>query len=368
MNAWHFPKVAGAWTAMAAALALLASPAQARPENWEGNHRGAQAQSGGNWNGGEGGQRGGWRGGGNGGSGARQSGSGDAGQGSQGGQSGWGRGHRGGSSDNANGGGWRVRQQAQGAQQSQSGQPVQSSDQAWRGRGGASDGQDRSARREAWRARQQAQGQPPVVAQDVDATRWQHRNRTYSDPDRGRAHRETWRDGQRDGAQDSWRGETRREQRLGYRQGQRDPRTDAWRSESWRNDGRHGDSWRNDGNRHGNWRDGRRYTHGRDARAWNRDWRRDRRYDWQSYRNSNRHIYRPGRYYAPYSGYYYRPLSIGFMLDSMFYSSRYWIDDPWQYRLPEVYGPYRWIRYYDDALLVDIYTGEVVDVIQDFFW
>jgi hypothetical protein len=28
----------------------------------------------------------------------------------------------------------------------------------------------------------------------------------------------------------------------------------------------------------------------------------------------------------------------------------------------------RWVRYYDDVLLVDVYTGEVVDVIHDFFW
>ena len=59
---------------------------------------------------------------------------------------------------------------------------------------------------------------------------------------------------------------------------------------------------------------------------------------------------------------------IGFALDSLFYSSRYWIDDPWQYRLPDAYGPYRWVRYYDDALLVDIYSGEVVDGMYDFFW
>ena len=32
------------------------------------------------------------------------------------------------------------------------------------------------------------------------------------------------------------------------------------------------------------------------------------------------------------------------------------------------HGPYRWVRYYDDVLLVDIYSGEVVDVIYDFFW
>ena len=44
------------------------------------------------------------------------------------------------------------------------------------------------------------------------------------------------------------------------------------------------------------------------------------------------------------------------------------ISDPWTYRLPEVYGPYRWIRYYDDVLLVNTYTGEVVDVVHNFFY
>ncbi|QYU71092.1 RcnB family protein [Leptolyngbya sp. 15MV] len=61
-------------------------------------------------------------------------------------------------------------------------------------------------------------------------------------------------------------------------------------------------------------------------------------------------------------------MSIGFTLSNLFYSNRYWINDPWQYRLPAVYGPYRWVRYYDDVLLVNTYTGEVVDVIHDFFW
>ena len=79
-------------------------------------------------------------------------------------------------------------------------------------------------------------------------------------------------------------------------------------------------------------------------------------------------MFRLGAYYSPYRNYSYRRLSIGFFLDSLFYSNRYWINDPWRYRLPEVYGPYRWVRYYDDALLVDVYSGEVVDVIHDFFW
>ena len=127
---------------------------------------------------------------------------------------------------------------------------------------------------------------------------------------------------------------------------------------------------RNDNNNNRRWDRGdndRRWDRG-DNRRWNNGWRNDRRYDWSSYRSSNRNAYRLGRYYAPYRNYYYRPLSSGFRLDSLFFGSNYWINDPWQYRLPPAYGDYRWVRYYDDVVLVDTYTGEVVDVIRDFFW
>ncbi len=124
---------------------------------------------------------------------------------------------------------------------------------------------------------------------------------------------------------------------------------------NWRDNDRSGQSYA--------YRDGR-----RDQRQWDRRWRDNNRYNWQSYRSANRSTYRLGSYYAPYRGYSYRRLSIGFFLDNLFYSNRYWINDPWSYRLPEVYGPYRWVRYYDDAMLVDVYSGEVVDVIYDFFW
>ena len=103
-------------------------------------------------------------------------------------------------------------------------------------------------------------------------------------------------------------------------------------------------------------------------RRWGRDWRENHRYNWDVYRTLNRNIFRLDRYYAPYRNYEYRRLGIGFFLDSLFYSDAYWIDDPWRYRLPDVYEPYRWVRYYDDVLLVDTYSGEVVDVIYDFFW
>ncbi len=112
----------------------------------------------------------------------------------------------------------------------------------------------------------------------------------------------------------------------------------------------------------------RRYSHSGGHRHWDNGWRHDRRYDWYGYRNHHRHAYHLGSYHAPYWGYGYQRIGIGFTLNSLFFGSRYWIADPWAYRLPPAYGPYRWVRYYDDVLLVDIYTGEVVDVIHGFFW
>ena len=100
---------------------------------------------------------------------------------------------------------------------------------------------------------------------------------------------------------------------------------------------------------------------------WSNNWRHDRRYDWSSYRNRHRSIFHLGFYNDPF-GWNYRSWSIGSFLYPSFYGSRYWLNDPWQYRLPPAYGPYRWVRYWDDALLVNIYTGEVVDVMHNFFW
>ena len=41
--------------------------------------------------------------------------------------------------------------------------------------------------------------------------------------------------------------------------------------------------------------------------------------------------------------------------------------DP-KYGLPYAPPGYQWVRYYDDALLVDTWSGQVVDVINNFFW
>lgn len=147
----------------------------------------------------------------------------------------------------------------------------------------------------------------------------------------------------------------------GYQQRDRD---DDDRQRNW-NRGREGSidrSGQNYGNR--NW--------GRDndyrGNRWNHSWRNDRRYDWRGHRDRYRNYYRPGRYYAPYRGHSYRRFGIGITLGSGYFGERYWINDPSYYRLPPAYGPYRWVRYYDDVLLVDLRSGRVVDVIYDFFW
>jgi hypothetical protein len=100
---------------------------------------------------------------------------------------------------------------------------------------------------------------------------------------------------------------------------------------------------------------------------WNTSWRNNHRYDWQDWRRHHRSHFHLGLYYDPF-GWSYRPYSIGWRLWPNYYSSRYWINDPWEYRLPYAPPGYRWIRYWDDAILVDTFTGEAVDVIHNFFW
>ena len=231
------------------------------------------------------------------------------------------------------------------------------------------------------------------VTDQARAERWgaqgTGRNRTYSDPARSTSHRgdreqtaEAWRNRTEDRTAQDWRsgsGDRSTTHRPGYREGgYRDGHSaDHSRDRHDRNHAyRNGYAGGYTGSYTGGYNTG--YNGGynsgynsgsRDHRQWNRnDWRRDNRYNWSGYRNQHRDLFRAGRYYSPYNNYSYSRLSIGFFLNSGFYGQNYWIDDPYQYRLPEVYGPYRWVRYYDDVLLVDIYSGQVVDVIHDFFW
>jgi hypothetical protein len=100
---------------------------------------------------------------------------------------------------------------------------------------------------------------------------------------------------------------------------------------------------------------------------WDTNWRHNGRYDWHNYRHHHRSLFHLGFYYDPY-GWGYQPFSIGWRLWPNYYSSNYWINDPWMYRLPYAPPGYVWVRYWNDALLVDRWSGTVVDVIPGFFW
>ena len=106
----------------------------------------------------------------------------------------------------------------------------------------------------------------------------------------------------------------------------------------------------------------------RPAPTWHgTQWRRDHRYDWRRHRDRNRSHFRLGFYFDPF-GWNYRRYNVGWRLWPSYYSSNYWLNDPWQYRLPYAPWPYKWVRYYDDVVLVNTMNGQIVDVIYDFFW
>jgi Ni/Co efflux regulator RcnB len=104
----------------------------------------------------------------------------------------------------------------------------------------------------------------------------------------------------------------------------------------------------------------------RDARQELREDRRDwRRNDWRDYRTHNRGQFRRGTWHAPFRYHTFRP---GLRISTSYYNSRYFLADPWRYHLPRTRPYERWVRHYDDLLLVDVRRGIVVDVIRGFYW
>nr|WP_295370732.1 RcnB family protein [uncultured Sphingosinicella sp.] len=100
----------------------------------------------------------------------------------------------------------------------------------------------------------------------------------------------------------------------------------------------------------------------REDRADRRQWRRN---DWRGYRTQNRALYSRGHWRAPFR---YRSFQPGFSIGVNYYTPRYYIADPYRYRLPAAHSGLRWIRHYDDVLLVDVRRGRVVDVIRNLYW
>jgi len=108
----------------------------------------------------------------------------------------------------------------------------------------------------------------------------------------------------------------------------------------------------------------------RDLREDRRDLREDRNRrwgdnDWRDWRNRNRGVYARGNWRAPFRYYAFRP---GVRIAPTYFGSSYWIADPWRYRLPPAGYGQRWVRHYDDLLLVDTRRGIVLRVINNFYW
>jgi Ni/Co efflux regulator RcnB len=109
------------------------------------------------------------------------------------------------------------------------------------------------------------------------------------------------------------------------------------------------------------------YREAREDRRELREDIRERNEDWREYRRTHRDVFRRGAYRGP-RGYVYRPVRIGYRFAPAYYGRSYWIADPWTYRLRRPAAGLRWIRYGNDAVLVNMRTGRVVDVNTGFFW
>jgi Ni/Co efflux regulator RcnB len=99
---------------------------------------------------------------------------------------------------------------------------------------------------------------------------------------------------------------------------------------------------------------------------WNTNWRNDGRYDWRDRRRHHRSLFHLGLYFDPF-GWGYQPFSIGYRMWPAYYGNQFWID-PGLYGLPYPPPGAVWIRYFNDAMLIDTYSGTILDVIPAFFW
>ena len=110
--------------------------------------------------------------------------------------------------------------------------------------------------------------------------------------------------------------------------------------------------------RQGDWRKAQR------ARQEAREDQREVNEDWRDYRNSNPRLYNRGRWAAPFR---YNRFNVGVRIAPNYYGQRYVIADPYRYRLARPYAGTRWVRHYDDVLLVNVRTGRVIQVNRGFY-
>jgi Ni/Co efflux regulator RcnB len=101
------------------------------------------------------------------------------------------------------------------------------------------------------------------------------------------------------------------------------------------------------------------------------DFNRGGRNNWSQYHRAfnapQRYRYRGSAYHRP-PGFSYRRWNYGDFLPSLYWGSSYWINDSSYYDLMPAPPGTVWVRYGDDAVLIDRYTGEVIQVEYSVFY
>ena len=82
---------------------------------------------------------------------------------------------------------------------------------------------------------------------------------------------------------------------------------------------------------------------------------------------SHHYRYRGGAYRGP-SGYSYRRWTYGQTFPSIYFTQNYWISDYEDYGLAYPPDGAVWVRYGNDAILVDEDSGEILEVVYDQFY
>lgn len=103
----------------------------------------------------------------------------------------------------------------------------------------------------------------------------------------------------------------------------------------------------------------------REERREAREAQREYREDWRAYRQRDRNAFRGSKFSAPFR---YRVFNNGATLRASYYDSRYYVNNYSRYHLGTPPRNTRYVRHYNDVLVVNVRTGRVVDVYRNFFW
>ncbi len=88
-------------------------------------------------------------------------------------------------------------------------------------------------------------------------------------------------------------------------------------------------------------------------------------YQWNRTAQVRYHYAHP---YFPPHGYYYRRWVYGQVFPTIFWTQNYWLTDYYSYGLDNPPYGYVWVRYGPDALLVNVYNGQILSVEYGVFY